>query len=979
MNLKKLLLTITLPLSITAAFASGDIVNTTDPLVKTFITNSHRQPDAGYQNELRNSAAWQQFNQQNPNWQVRFNEENQMPHRAYGAPISLPFAGTAQEKATWFINNYLSAFNVPVNDLQLRASIVSSKHNNVKFKQMYQGLEVLFSDVYIKMTLDGKVNLFGLDCFNNINISVNPSISQQAAENFASANVSGINSVTTAGLKVLPIPQYRNYVFKLVYEIMIENTDMENIPGQYYTLVDANNGEVLYRQNRVVHLSNPPANTDVNLAGTFYLTHSYNPATVNPLVNLKIVVGGIPYNTDQAGYLGLTNTSPISATFSLEGLWSTTNTSGIVPSFTTTLNPGANNISFDLDANIKEMTAYNSVNIIHDYMKSKFPAFTDMDFPLPTNIDVAGQCNAFYNGNSINFYDAGGGCTASSTVADVCYHEYGHGINDFFYSSNGGFWANGAMGEGYADIWALGITESPILGIGFFSNNPTGFVRRYDQNRKVYPQDLTGEVHADGEIIAGAWWDVGINLADVQQMMDIYKETFYALLTAADGDEGNLYYDILVEALNVDDTDGNIFNGTPHFCEITSAFALHGITLSGSAASFTHTEVLTSVPATPITVSAVAASLPPGGVLNGYYKINGLGTWTNFSLGNIGGSNYSGTIPGQTAGTIVHYYLDILDSCGTHVGMMPELAGADTNPNIPYYVLVGFNLLNSEYLEGTVSGWQTNFPGDNATTGRWTPVTPTSTTATSVVPLASYLNGGSTMVQTGTQHTTGGSKCFVTGNGSTDATVDDIDGGKTTLVSSSYDLTAYTNPLFTYWRWYSNDQGSTPGTDYWQVAISNDGGSTWTDVEDINVSDHSWRRFAFKVTDYITPSADVKLRFIGEDANSGSLIEAALDDIELWDEIPTSVNENQNIISLSIYPNPAKDNISIRWNQLSDETLTIQVTDNLGRIVYNITPQSNGKGIHSMNISTVQFDNGIYFLKLIGENTNVVRKITVMN
>jgi hypothetical protein len=38
-------------------------------------------------------------------------------------------------------------------------------------------------------------------------------------------------------------------------------------------------------------------------------------------------------------------------------------------------------------------------------------------------------------------------------------------------------------------------------------------VRRYDENIKVYPQDLTGEVHDNGEIIAGAWWDLGQAIA----------------------------------------------------------------------------------------------------------------------------------------------------------------------------------------------------------------------------------------------------------------------------------------------------------------------------------------------------------------------------------------------------------------------------------------------------------------------------------
>ncbi|MBK8366850.1 MAG: hypothetical protein IPL10_05380 [Bacteroidetes bacterium] len=146
--------------------------------------------------------------------------------------------------------------------------------------------------------------------------------------------------------------------------------------------------------------------------------------------------------------------------------------------------PGTNTYSFNANANIRELSAYYHVNIIHDYMKTKFPSFTDMDNALITNVDVAGTCNAFYNGVSINFYALGGGCNSLAQVGDVVYHEYGHGINDKFYQSQGASFDNGAMGEGYADIWALGITQSPILGIGFDDTDPTVLVRRYDIKKK---------------------------------------------------------------------------------------------------------------------------------------------------------------------------------------------------------------------------------------------------------------------------------------------------------------------------------------------------------------------------------------------------------------------------------------------------------------------------------------------------------------
>ena len=61
----------------------------------------------------------------------------------------------------------------------------------------------------------------------------------------------------------------------------------------------------------------------------------------------------------------------------------------------------------------------------------------------------------------------GGGCNATSLIADVVWHEYGHGINGYFYNSlNAGF-NNGAMNEGYADLWAMSLGDIAEIGKGF--------------------------------------------------------------------------------------------------------------------------------------------------------------------------------------------------------------------------------------------------------------------------------------------------------------------------------------------------------------------------------------------------------------------------------------------------------------------------------------------------------------------------------
>lgn len=948
-----------------------------DPYKKTFVNSKVNRVKPAIQQELRSSSAWQQFIAQHGEWKTSFDECTGFPRSAYGKPIRGILSSNPQEIAGQFLNNELSRFNIPQSEIVLRSVVPNKKHYYVHYKQVHQGLEVMWAKGHVAITKDGNIVNFSLDFRNNININLTPSLNRLQAENAAYSDIQYAvqSSKAEPSLKILPIPSGRKYNYHLVYEVFVDAVNDEGFPARYYTLVDAHNGEVLYRQNRITQICShqPSVNTDVSITGTVYPNNPYNPSAVMPLKHLRVVIGGNVNYTDANGQLTLPNTSPVSATIPLHGRWARVYTGTTTPSVTVNLNPGANTVDYDLSANIKELTAYWSVQEVHDYFKimaTGSPAENTMDFVMTTNVDVAGSCNAFYSGTSINFFAQGGVCNATSLIPDVIYHEYGHGINYDVYTTYGGSWSNGAMGEGYADLWANAITEDPILGIGFFQNDPTGFVRRYDINPKVYPQDLVGEVHADGEIIAGAWWDTGINFNSQQDRMELLWETYAALCDASDGNEGFLFEQILVASLIADDNDGDLTNGTPRYCEITSAFARHGIFDGGFQAEVIHTEPLSASSQNPITVTASTGGLIPNSVLSGYYKPDGTGSWIPFTLNNTGGLNFSGNIPPQAPGSITHYYIDYVYSCqgfNTTIGSLPLRADDPTNPNIPFYVLNDYTLLNSNFVENA-SGWTLGAPGDSATTGIWVIANPNPT----------YLNGTSGMVQPGDDHTTApGVNCAVTGNNpATGAGTDDIDGGKTTLISPAYDLSSYVNPAFTYWRWYTNDQGATPGTDFWQVAISNDGGNTWTDIENTNVSDHSWRRFAFRVADFVTPTANVKIRFIGEDAGQGSLVEALVDDLELWEGVPLTVNELQNVVFFNAYPIPVKDELNIRWSMTAQDNLTITVSDMAGRKV-NELQVSGYTGFNHVTVSLKGVSKGMYILNLKGNKTNHSHRFSV--
>lgn len=163
----------------------------------------------------------------------------------------------------------------------------------------------------------------------------------------------------------------------------------------------------------------------------------------------------------------------------------------------------------------------------------------------------------------------------------------------------------------------------------------------------------------------------------------------------------------------------------------------------------------------------------------------------------------------------------------------------------------------------TDTGWVVGSPQDDATTGIWTRGDPNGTGAQ---PEDDNPNGTGTL-------------CFFTGqNNPGDLGGNDIDNGQTTLSSEIPDLTTLDDPYIGYARWYSNDQGADPNNDQMNIDISNNGGSTWTSLEVVTENVGAWKEVTFRVADFVTPTNNMMIRFIASDENSGSVVEAAIDD-----------------------------------------------------------------------------------------------------
>ncbi len=255
---------------------------------------------------------------------------------------------------------------------------------------------------------------------------------------------------------------------------------------------------------------------------------------------------------------------------------------------------------------------------------------------------------------------------------------------------------------------------------------------------------------------------------------------------------------------------------------------------------------------------AVAGNYQAGSAtLHMHTQANG---WQSSALSSLGGLNFRANFPALACGTAVQWYVTANSTNGF---TWTEPAGA---PGVTYVSTAALSTTSvASYDFEAASGWTGSAAGDNASAGQWTRGDPSSTTS----------------AQSEDDHSDVGYQCWYTGSGA------DVDGGKTTLVSPTLNLAAANEPYVRYWRWFSNNYGSAPASDVFTVAVSNNNGSSWTTVETVGPTGQEassgWYLHQFRVADFVTPSAQVKLRFVAQDLSGDSEIEAAVDDLEVLD------------------------------------------------------------------------------------------------
>ena len=262
-------------------------------------------------------------------------------------------------------------------------------------------------------------------------------------------------------------------------------------------------------------------------------------------------------------------------------------------------------------------------------------------------------------------------------------------------------------------------------------------------------------------------------------------------------------------------------------------------------------------PGSPTTLTADVEGSPVGAV-ELFYRFDSGSSFSAIPMSPSGGSSYSADLPPAGCDDEPEFYFSFTDALAGPI--QTGVFSADVGD---------LTVLFHDDFESD-QGWTVGAAGDDATTGIWERGDPIGTGAQ---PSAGVGIGS-------------GTDCFFTGQGTSGGGLgeEDIDGGKTTLISPVFDLSAG-DATIGYWRWYSNDQGASPGADIFEVEVTNNG-FAWVDVETVGPTGPEttggWFYHQFEVASILTPTANVQIRFIASDEGDGSVVEAAVDEVQVF-------------------------------------------------------------------------------------------------
>jgi hypothetical protein len=430
-----------------------------------------------------------------------------------------PLAGKPAVAARSFLATHSRLFGLNAagpTELRLVEARKNVTGTDVFFEQTYRGLRVFNAPVDVHLSAKNEVFLVKSAYALNIAATVKstqPKISASRAADLALAAARGakLDGLTGHPLSVAQLTsktgkselgvQITKNGARLAYKIEAGPVDV---------VLDANTGAILdtvsvmhfatgsgvvFNPNPVQTLGNTSLrdNNDTNYAA---LNSAYRTATLLGIQNIlgfHSLIGphfrAMNFNNGNAGACGT-------------GIWTVDKPPPTIFNLTGTA-------SFNFrrhQSGFEHTNAYFHIDRSQRYIQS-LGIGAVWNSAIRVDAHAISDANAFYCGRPVGagLIAFGNGGVDTAEDAEVVLHEYGHALQDAASRGRYNGREGGAMGEGFGDYWAHDSFDSGRFGLcvaEWFGEGTC--LRRLDRN-KVYPRDMRGQVHADGEI-----WSQGL-------------------------------------------------------------------------------------------------------------------------------------------------------------------------------------------------------------------------------------------------------------------------------------------------------------------------------------------------------------------------------------------------------------------------------------------------------------------------------------
>ncbi len=531
-------------------------------------------------------AAWARFTADyGTQWHAYFDADTGVAGRVFGEGIAIPGSvaspDVAEQAARAFLATHgdLVAPGASPSDFTLAANVESGGIRSVGFFQYAHGLRVLGGQVSFVFLKD-RLFVIGSEAFpdvaaNTVALPISDAAAQLLARGWLLGDVAAHAAAGAVdGPFILPLVRGKQGVeYRTVVRVVVDATQPI---GRWDVYLDAATGAEVAR-HQTLRFASGTVNLNAGVRWWGAARMDY------PAHTLNVTADGAAAVTDATGNVTWPSAAASTLATTVSGTYVNIQTqTGPLVAGSFSLPPGGS-VSWDLSTDEHsdaQLMAYTHANIVKDHAKVIAPDMTYLDGLLQVTVNINDVCNAFSDGDAINFFNSDAMCANTGRIADVVYHEFGHSFHAHAFIPGVGDNSDGALGEGQADYMAISIVGDHGMGRGFFFDDSP--LRDCDPpgNSPHWPEDV-GEIHTTGIIFSASMWDLRTALiAD----MGMAAGTAYL---------DHLYYEILkrstdipstyVSALIGDDDDGNLANGTPHDCEINAAFDMHGLAMAGAA------------------------------------------------------------------------------------------------------------------------------------------------------------------------------------------------------------------------------------------------------------------------------------------------------------------------------------------------------------------------------------------------------------